>query len=150
MEKETQSVSSAKITPEQIAQCIAILESLNADSDHIFDIPKDSRLALLMAAGQFSRPSKEELAERKKGAKKIHRKKIFDLDKTARKTTGIRSAREASIFIAPSMLALTGKEADEAIQLESPRECYVCKESFDRLHHFYDTMCTSCGDFNYA
>ncbi len=150
MEKETQSVSSAKITPEQIAQCIAILESLNADSDQIFDIPKDSRLALLMAAGQFSRPSKEELAERKKGAKKIHRKKIFDLDKTARKTTGIRSAREASIFIAPSMLALTGKEADEAIQLESPRECYVCKESFDRLHHFYDTMCTSCGDFNYA
>ncbi len=150
MEKETQSVRPAKITPEQIAQCIAVLESLNADSDQIFEIPKDSRLALLMAAGQFSRPSKEELAERKKGAKKIHRKKLFDIDKTARKTTGIRSAREASIFIAPSRLALTGKEADEAIQLESPRECYVCKESFDRLHHFYDTMCTSCGDFNYA
>lgn len=150
MEKETQSVHSAKITPEQIAQCIAILEGLNADTDLIFDIPKESRLALLMAAGQFSRPSKEELAERKKGAKKIQRKKTADLDKLARKSTGIRSAREASIFIAPSILALTGKEADEAIQLESPRECYVCKESFDRLHHFYDTMCTSCGDFNYA
>src|SRR5690606_37897146 len=126
------------------------LERLNADTDQIFNIPKESRLALLIAAGQFSRPSKEELAERKKGAKKIHRKKIADKDKIARKSTGIRSAREASIFIAPSMLSLTGKEADESIQLESPRECYVCKESFDRLHHFYDTMCADCGDFNYG
>ena len=150
MKKETESVNLVKITPEQIAQCIDVLERLNADTDQIFNIPKESRLALLMAAGQFSRPSKEELAERKKGAKKIHRKKVADKDKSARKTTGIRSAREASVFIAPSMLSLTGKEADEAIQLESPRECYVCKNSFDRLHHFYDTMCANCGDFNYA
>lgn len=150
MKKETESVNLVKITPEQIAQCIDVLERLNADTDQIFNIPKESRLALLMAAGRFSRPSKEELAERKKGAKKIQRKKVADKDKLARKATGIRSAREASIFIAPSMLSLTGKEADEAIQLESPRECYVCKKSFDRLHHFYDTMCTNCGDFNYA
>lgn len=32
----------------------------------------------------------------------------------------------------------------------APRECYVCKEVFTSLHHFYDTMCTACGDFNYA
>src|SRR5690606_27844360 len=122
MEKESESVTPVKFTTEQIAQAIAVLEGLNADTAQIFDIPKESRLALLMAAGQFSRPSKEELAERKKGAKKIHRKKVADKDKSARKKTGIRSAREASIFIAPSMRALTGKEADEAIQLETPRE----------------------------
>lgn len=139
-----------KITAEQLAQCIAVLEGLNADTDQIFEIPTESRLALLIAAGKFSRPSKEELAERKKSAKKIYRKKTIAKDAQARKSTGIRSAREASIFIAPSMIALTGKETDEAIPLESPRECYVCKESFDRLHHFYDTMCTGCGDFNYA
>jgi len=150
MEEETKAATSVKFTAEQIAQCIAVLEGLNADTDQIFAIPKESRLALLMAAGQFSRPSKEELAERKKGAKKILRKNTIAKDVQARKSTGIRSAREASIFIAPSMLALSGKEADEAIQLQSPRECYVCKESFDRLHHFYDTMCTSCGDVNYA
>jgi len=150
MEKESESAEQVKITSEQIAACIAVLEGLNKDTDQIFNIPKESRTALLVAAGKFSRPVKEELAERKKGAKKIHRKKITDIDKTARKTTGIRSAREASIFIAPSRLALTGKESEQAILLESPRECYVCKHSFDKLHHFYDTMCTSCGDFNYA
>lgn len=28
-------------------------------------------------------------------------------------------------------------------------KCYVCKNRFNKLHHFYDTMCTECGDFNY-
>jgi hypothetical protein len=27
--------------------------------------------------------------------------------------------------------------------------CYVCKKHFMVLHHFYDRMCTACGDFNF-
>lgn len=30
------------------------------------------------------------------------------------------------------------------------RKCYVCKKEFRELHHFYDQMCTECGDLNYA
>lgn len=141
---------SNKLNQDQIRQCISILEALNADTDQIFDIPKEERLALIKAAGLFSRPSKEELLKRKKGARKVAKKNIFKKDIQARNGTGIRSARKASIFIAPAMIALTGKEADEAIELESPRNCYVCKAVFNKLHHFYDTMCTECGDFNYA
>lgn len=150
MEKVKESGESVKIPQEQIDQCIAILEKLNSDTNQIFDIPKEQRIALLMAAGQFSRPGKEGLAQRKKGAKKVNRKKIAAIDIQSRNATGIRSAREASIFIAPAMLELTGDEAEKAVILESPRECYVCKASYNRLHHFYDTMCPACGDFNYA
>jgi NAD(P)-dependent dehydrogenase (short-subunit alcohol dehydrogenase family) len=35
-------------------------------------------------------------------------------------------------------------------RLSSPRSCYVCKASVDRVHPFYDQMCGPCGDFNYA
>jgi NAD(P)-dependent dehydrogenase (short-subunit alcohol dehydrogenase family) len=149
MKMEIESGERVKITPKEIELCISILEKLNSDTNQIFDIPKEQRISLLMAAGQFSRPGKEELAQRKKGAKKIHRKKIAAKDSQARNATGIRSAREASVFVAPAMLDLTG-EAKETVILESPRECYVCKTSYDRLHHFYDTMCPDCGDFNYA
>lgn len=133
----------------QINQCIAVLESLTVDTNQIFEIPKAQRLALLMAAGKLSRPDKEELLKRKKGARKSIKKKQQEKDKQARKNTGIRSAREASIFVAPTMIALTGENEEEVV-LESPRECYVCKDSYHTLHHFYDTMCKSCGDFNYA
>ena len=80
MEKEIESGESVNITQEQIDQCIAILQKLNSDTNQIFDIPKEQRIALLMAAGQFSRPGKEELAQRKKGAKKVNRKKIAAID----------------------------------------------------------------------
>ena len=30
------------------------------------------------------------------------------------------------------------------------RDCYVCKQPFAKVHRYYDSMCESCGDFNYA
>ncbi|UXP32505.1 SDR family oxidoreductase [Reichenbachiella agarivorans] len=149
MTKQTPEASN-KLSPDQIDQCISILEALNEDTDQIFVIPKEKRQALLIAAGKLSRPSKEELLIRKKGAKKIIKSQVKIQDKQARNNTGIRSAREASVFVAPTMIALTGAEADKEVELNSPRSCYVCKQVYNRLHHFYDTMCKECGDFNYA
>ncbi|WP_341224554.1 SDR family oxidoreductase [uncultured Arcticibacterium sp.] len=138
-----------KLSQKQIDECLAVLQNLNANTSQIIDIPEEKRLALIKAAGLFALPDKEELSRRKKEAKKLYKKRLKQKDKEARKTTGIRSAREASVFIAPKMIALTGKETEQ-IKLDTPRQCYVCKESFDTLHHFYDTMCPDCGDFNYA
>lgn len=138
------------ITSEEINRCIAILAQLNADTDQIFDIPKAQRTELLKAAGQFSRPEKSELLRRKKDGKAVAKRKQEKKDRTARKETGIRYARESSIFIAPKLLALNDLESKEQLELETPRNCYVCKTEFTKMHHFYDSMCTDCGDFNYA
>ena len=102
----------------------------------------------MTAAGSLTRPSREEFSRRKKDSKKATKRKMIERDKHARKETGIRSAREATIFIAPTLIELSGK--NEELELESPRNCYVCKAVYTKLHHFYDTMCTECGDFNYA
>ena len=138
------------LTQEQIDQCISILETLNGDTDPIFDIPKAQRIELLKQAGILSRPDKKELQERKKKAKKKIIKAAAANDKQARNQTGIRSAREADVFVAPKMIAELGKEIKNEPKEVAARECYVCKESFTTLHHFYDTMCSPCGDFNYA
>ncbi len=147
IEENTESNS---ITTEEIANCIAILTQLNSDTNQIFDIPKEQRTALIKAAGLFSRPDRSELSRRKKDGKLAAKRKMEKRDKTARKITGIREAREASIFIAPKLLALTELNAKEQLELETARNCYVCKTPFTKMHHFYDTMCTDCGDFNYA
>jgi NAD(P)-dependent dehydrogenase (short-subunit alcohol dehydrogenase family) len=139
-----------EITQQQIDECIAILNSLNEDTNQIFDIPEEKRLALIMAAGLFSRPSREEFQRRKKEAKKAEKRKIVEKDKHARKVTGIRSAREAIVFTAPKMLSQGETPLKQEKVLESPRNCYVCKKVYDRLHHFYDAMCPECGEFNYA
>lgn len=135
-----------QVTQEQIDQCIAILETLNNDTDQLIEIAKERRIELMIQAGRLSRPLKDEFTQRDKAARKNGRKKAAQKDKQARNETGIRSAREATVFIAPKMIVPT---ADASTSV-APRNCYVCKEVFTTLHHFYDTLCTPCGDFNYA
>ena len=139
-----------KVSPEQINLCLEVLQKLNKDTDQIFEIPEEKRRALIMAAGLFSRPSREEFARRKRSAKKVQQQQLRLQDKQARNSTGIRSAREATVFVAPPMIGLTGDAIEKEVELASPRNCYVCKKLFHKLHHFYDTMCRECGDFNYA
>ncbi|MDP9053129.1 MAG: SDR family oxidoreductase, partial [Acidobacteriota bacterium] len=31
-----------------------------------------------------------------------------------------------------------------------PQHCYVCKEKYSEIHHFYDQMCPACAAFNFA
>ena len=126
------------------------LAQLNTDTDQIFDIPAEQRIALIKAAGQFSRPNRDEFSRRVKDGKLATKRKMEKRDKTARKETGIRHAREASVFVAPKLLALNDLANKEQLELETPRNCYVCKTEFTKMHHFYDTMCSDCGDFNYA
>lgn len=135
-----------EIDLQKIDDCISTLDDLLANTDLLFELPEEKRIALMKAAGSLTRPSREEYDNRRKNAKKASERKKREREKHARKQTGIRSAREATIFIAPSFEQPDQKE----LKLESPRNCYVCKKEYTSLHHFYDTMCSECGDFNYA
>ena len=135
-QKENQEIAKQ----EDIEKCIAVLNLLINDTSQLFDLPEEQRVALMTAAGFLSRPNKEEFTKRRKDAKKAAKRKMIERDKHARKETGIRSARESTIFIAPDFIE--GSATNK--QLESPRNCYVCKALYTDLHHFYDTMCTDC------
>ena len=139
-----------RLTQEEIDKCIFTLERLVGNTNQLFDISEDKRIALLRAAGYLSRPTRDEQNRRRKDAKKAAKRKMVERDKHARKQTGIRTAREASVFVAPKMLAIPEKDSESESELQSPRNCYVCKTLYTKLHHFYDSMCSDCGDYNYA
>tara|TARA_Y100000766_G_C18916240_1_gene611705 strand:+ start:4002 stop:5549 length:1548 start_codon:yes stop_codon:yes gene_type:complete len=139
-----------KISDEEISMVTKILERLVAHPLQLFEMDKQKRINLLKVSGQLSRPNKEEFKSRKKNAKKAAERKRREREKHARKATGIRSARENTVFVAPKMLGESDISIKRKIELENPRNCYVCKKMFTKLHHFYDSMCKECGDFNYA
>jgi hypothetical protein len=134
---------------DDVEQCISILETLIGDTNQLYNLPEEQRINLIKAAGLLSRPDKEEFEKRRKDGKKAAKRKMIERDKHARAKTGIRSAREAIVFEAPKLLANL-KENKEVHELESPRNCYICKTLYTKVHHFYDAMCSDCGDFNYA
>ena len=138
------------LSQQEIDDCISVLNSLTANTNQLFELPEEQRISLMKAAGALTRPNRDEFQRRRKDAKTAAKRKQIEKDKHARKETGIRLARENVIFVAPKLIGLTKKTNEDTPELESPRNCYVCKTVYTKLHHFYDTMCTECGDFNYA
>jgi NAD(P)-dependent dehydrogenase (short-subunit alcohol dehydrogenase family) len=138
-----------KYTAEEIQSCINVLEDLIKNSGELAYLSKEQRIALLMAAGQLSRPVREELRKRKRETRRVRHQRVVNLERKLRAETGIRSAREASVFKAPVQISDQTK-AKQQPELTKPRNCYICKVEFTKLHHFYDAMCPNCADFNYA
>jgi NAD(P)-dependent dehydrogenase (short-subunit alcohol dehydrogenase family) len=139
-----------KVSEEEITLATKILEKILENPIQLFDLEEEKRISLMIAAGKISRPNREEFISRRKNAKKAAERKRREKEKHARKETGIRSVREAPIFIAPKMIGISELRHQEVGELEKPRNCYVCKAMYKKLHHFYDAMCLECGDFNYA
>jgi NAD(P)-dependent dehydrogenase (short-subunit alcohol dehydrogenase family) len=126
-----------------------LLESIADDPAVFSGLDEDSRIRLLRAAGKISRPDRDTIRQRNKVA--FHNKKMLENaeDRQARSLTGLREARKSAVFSAPLRIqALPGPGGAER-ELKSPRNCYVCKTKFTRLHHFYDALCPECADYNY-
>lgn len=133
-----------------VIESISVLEHVVNNSELLTELTHDQRVALFKAAGTISRPTKEEIKKRDKDVKIFRQKQQIEQNRLKRAMTGIRSARENAVFIAPDQLLIESDKAYEsAPELDSARNCYVCKAEFTKLHFFYDTMCKDCGDFNY-
>ena len=143
----------------ELRRCIALLEALVRDRTKLSHVAAADRLALLIAAGRISRPTRDETRRVGKAFRRVEKKKDQALDRQARATTAIRTARLADVFTAPAELPAHASEpaatngvngpSAHAPELVKPRACYVCKVEFTRLHFFYDAMCAPCAELNY-
>jgi NAD(P)-dependent dehydrogenase (short-subunit alcohol dehydrogenase family) len=142
--------SQGKYSAEDIQACIDVLDTLIQSSDEMAFISSEQKIALLTAAGKLSRPIRDELRKRKHASRRIKHQRVVNLERKARSETGIRSARQAAVFAAPLQIAHITPLKNNRPELKKAQNCYVCKAEFKQLHHFYDSMCSSCADFNYA
>ena len=141
-------------SPEEIQNCISFLENLANDSGQIVNLSEAQRIALMTAAGQLSRPDRRELKKRNKEMNRVRRQVVVQHERSVRAATGIRLARQASVFSAPVQIPAkislgTADLNPDNNELKTPRNCYVCKAEFTKLHFFYDALCPGCATFNY-
>jgi len=141
-------------TREELARCLEILEALVEDRARLSEVPEEIRIALLRAAGRVSRPMRFEQVRAAKAFRRVERRAQRDADRDTRAATEIRAARKAAVFTPPPRLvgvtAPPDPTATEGRELSTPRNCYICKTEFRRVHFFYDSMCESCATLNYA
>jgi len=140
---------------EGLRAAVDLLEKIVADRSILADIPEADRNRLLNAAGRVSRPdalSRRQLlkvVKRNKRAEKVQRAESVLAE------TGIRKLRREPVFItSPNIYPPKSQElltsGVPVPATEDSRKCYVCKKEFSTVHHFYDRLCTTCADENFA
>jgi NAD(P)-dependent dehydrogenase (short-subunit alcohol dehydrogenase family) len=142
--------------PSRLRAATDLLEAIVADRGLLAGVSAEERQRLIQAAGHIYAPdatSRRQLVRagvRRRKAEKVER------EDRALNGTGIRSLRRQEVFTTPNVFPPAAFEqheiADDPDFREpiEPQHCYVCKTKFTVLHHFYDQLCPSCAEFNYA
>ena len=140
---------------ERLRAAADLLEAVVRDRSLLKALPLEERTRLLAAAGDVHNP---DVVQRRRFNKVVRREKKaarLDRDEAVLAETGIRVLREKPVFTSPNVFPPAGfeqveveddPEFREAIE---PQHCYVCKQDYVELHHFYDQLCPPCGDFNF-
>ncbi len=149
-------------TAESFALVTEVLERIADDRGLLSQLAGEQMHRLLRAAECVAMPTRSARkqllrASRKRAQAESEKKKAEDQRLLAE--TGIRQpigTRQRKKACAPrpfDPLPTPQAEHNEAHfgpQLNTPRTCYICKEDFDRLHFFYDSMCANCSELNWT
>jgi len=147
---DTPRLISADVSADDLRRCIQIFEAISEDFGILKKLSEDERIQFLTTAGQATKPDPALRRRRHKLQRKQEREAQREANKAVRERTTIRKVRQESFFVAPDRLLEAPTEASATKELETPDICYVCKDDFTRVHHFYDSLCPTCADFNYS
>src|SRR5688572_9287 len=141
----------------RLRDAIALLEQIACDRTVLEGVPPAERQRLLQAVALVYSPDRAERRRMAKAAARDRKARRVRQDEQARAETGIRTLRQKPIFHTPNVFPPERFEqkdvADEARAYrvsEELQHCYVCKQKYTQIHHFYDQMCPSCAELNFA
>ena len=119
------------------------------------DLSTQERTALLNAAGDVFCADPADRRLRIKARRRKRRAERLKNDEKVLDQTGIRLLRDKPIFTTPNAFPpeeFHQDDVDDPVFRETIEEqhCYICKTKYSKIHHFYDQLCPTCGDFNFA
>ncbi len=142
---------------EQLRATLATLEAVIADRSLLEVLPTAERHRLLAAAGDVFNPDADARRRHAKEQRRREKAEKIEREQALLARTGIREGRQRPVFHSPNVYAPVAPARPElasaAGEVPPPtdaRHCYVCKQHYTEVHHFYDQLCTSCGDLNFT
>jgi NAD(P)-dependent dehydrogenase (short-subunit alcohol dehydrogenase family) len=145
----THPVTDTALTEEDVRTCVRVLRTIEADRSHLTLLSQEQRRELLMLAGLVTKPDRHDVSRMLKGFRRAKRQISQQHDRSIIERAGLRLQRRAKVY-APLWLERPKPETESAAQFHQERNCYICKQSFTKMHRYYDSMCETCGEFNYA
>jgi NAD(P)-dependent dehydrogenase (short-subunit alcohol dehydrogenase family) len=155
---------SPAVSPAELAAALAVLAKVAADRAVLASASADERARLQQLCGEVARPDLKSRKKLQKALQKAEHEQKKNADDDRRQQTGIRQLRAQPVFLTPPLVLPGAADIDDAAAdndddrdtdtndggLHRARICYVCKQPYERLHHFYDQLCPACGDVSFA
>lgn len=151
----TEQEAKAAITPERVRETLATLEAIAGDRRLLDCLDTEEFHRLTSLAGELYCPDIKQRRLLLKARRKQQRKEKIKRDEELLQETGIRSLRRKPVFTTPNCFPPAGFEQTEVTddpgfrEVVEPRNCYICKQDFSRVHHFYDQLCPDCAELNF-
>ena len=140
----------------RVRSASAVLEEIIADRGLLAELDANDRKQLLDAAAQVYHPDAAARRQLVKATVRRRKAQRVQREEQVRSATGIRTLRRQAVFTTPNAFPPDDfsprdipPTEEKSPQLER-QHCYVCKQDFTELHHFYDQLCPSCAAFNFA
>ena len=141
---------------ERLRATTELLESIAVDRPLLNQVPEAERERLQQAVAKVYHPDPVVRRRRMKAAERERRAAQIRREDAVLHGTGIRTLRRRPVFNTPNVFPPKGFEArdvdrDETQQREAleAKHCYVCKQKYSAIHHFYDQLCPSCAELNF-
>ncbi|MEZ4416046.1 MAG: SDR family oxidoreductase [Gemmatimonadota bacterium] len=153
----------------RLREALTVLESVVQDRGLLAALPKDEQQRLIQAAGSVFCPDKQQRRRLVKELVRQRNQADAEREEALLDQTGIRALRRKPTFTTPNIFPPRGFEPGDLAPgdgglpgaIESGRaatsppvvestHCYVCKEDYSEIHHFYDQLCPACAEYNYA
>lgn len=138
---------------ERLREAVDLLESIAADRSVLAGVPDAERKRLLQAVASVYDPDRVERRRKAKSLERERRAARVERDQAVRTATAIQQLRRKPLFHSPNYFL---SEPDAAAAATAPQHahelqhCYICKEKYSLIHHFYDQLCPSCAELNFA
>ena len=139
----------------------ALLEQVAADKNLLASLPSTDRDRLHQAVARVHDPDHVARRQKRKAAERERNAAQARDNEAVLQDTGIRSLRRKPVFTAPAFFAplglpahgidtAPGSASDVPAETAGARHCYVCKQNYQLIHHFYDQLCPVCAPVNFG
>jgi NAD(P)-dependent dehydrogenase (short-subunit alcohol dehydrogenase family) len=162
----------------RLRETIELLESIAGDRTVLAGVPDEDRKRLLQAVANVYSPDRIERRRMSKVVARERKAARVQSDQGVLHDTGIRALRRKPVFHTPNVFPTVSVgdgfeprdvhengertesrepkarsvrlQPDRQTQSRELQHCYVCKQKYSAIHHFYDQLCPTCADLNFT
>ena len=145
--------------PRRARVALELLEAIRDDRSVLDALPDADRIRLLQAVAVVHHPEpRARRKQAKEALREANREKVRRTEELLDRT-GIRTLRRKPVFTTPNYFPPQppGQHdprncaSEPLAYAESPEllHCYVCKQKYTQIHHFYDQLCPTCAELNF-